>query len=63
MLFIIVLTSVICVDHKNVYVVLSSVLLSAIYTEYLLYFVCFYVTLILILTYAPLAVGCSALPE
>jgi hypothetical protein len=42
---------VICVVHKDVYVVLSSVLLFAKYTGYiiyyLLYFVCFYVTLLL----------------
>jgi hypothetical protein len=42
MLFMIVFTSVICVDHKDVYVMLLSVLLFAIYTGYIIcYILCF----------------------
>jgi hypothetical protein len=65
MLFIVVLTRVICAAHEDVDVVLLSVLLSEICKGYIiiyysLYFVCFYVNLIFIYT---CAVGYSTLPE
>jgi hypothetical protein len=51
---------VICAIHKDV----DVVLLSAMCKEYImLYFVSFYVNLLFILTYAPLVVGFSMLPE
>jgi hypothetical protein len=59
---------VICADHKDVNVVLLSLLLSTIckvyiVIYYLLYFVSFYINLLFILTYAPLAIGSSMLPQ
>jgi hypothetical protein len=68
MLFITVLMHVICADRKDADVVLLLFLLSAvcegyIIISYFLYFVCFYVSSLFILMYAPFVVGSSTLPE
>jgi hypothetical protein len=60
----VVITRMICALHEID--VMLSVLLIAICEGYIIcymYFTCFYISLLVIPTYAPLAVGSSMLPE
>jgi hypothetical protein len=58
-LFIVVLKRIVCAVCKDVVVVLLSALLSEIYNGHIIcYVLCFYVSLLFVLTHAPLVCRC-----